>query len=164
MKSSHLFCQVKYLSYGKNGDNPYVDECDAYMPNTWFVRDKKSDTLISFLITISIFFLYTLYYQIHFESLKDPEGCCGRMKKNFTFIFYLVAGIIIGSLLAAFAQQVSWLSWLAFGTPIGFGADNPAVIDLAVLRLTFGLSISVTVAHVITIGLAMFLYSRRGKR
>lgn len=86
------------------------------------------------------------------------------MKKNMTFIFYLVAGIIVGSLIAAFAPQLSWLSWLAFGIhDIGIGAVNPVVLDLAVFKLTFGVSLSITIAHVITIGLAVFLYNRRKK-
>ncbi len=83
------------------------------------------------------------------------------MKKDFMFFFYLIAGIVIGSLIAAVARDVSWLSWLAFGTTIGFGADAPAVLDLTVLRLSFGFSFSLTVAHILTIGAAMAIYSGR---
>lgn len=85
------------------------------------------------------------------------------MKKNFMFFFYLISGVILGSLLAAVAKNVSWLSWLAFGTTIGFGADTPAVLDLTVLRVSFGFSFALTVAHVLTIGAAMALYSSRRK-
>lgn len=83
------------------------------------------------------------------------------MKKNFMFFFYLISGIIIGSLLAAVSQNVSWLSWLAFGTTIGFGAGSPAVLDLSVLTVWFGFSFTLTVAHVLAIGIAMALYHSR---
>jgi hypothetical protein len=85
------------------------------------------------------------------------------MKKNVVFIFYIVAGIILGSLIAALCVNVSWLSWLAFGINVGFGGENPAVLDLAVLRIAFGINISITISHVITIAAALFLH-RRNRR
>jgi len=86
------------------------------------------------------------------------------LKKNLLFFFYLIAGIIIGSLIAAVSLQASWLNWLSFGIEVGFGSPNPAVLDLAVLRIAFGISLDITVAHVICIGIAIFLYNRRGAR
>ena len=83
------------------------------------------------------------------------------MKKDFMFFFYLIAGIVVGSLISAVAQDVTWLSWLSFGTTIGFGAETPAVLDLTVLRVAFGFSFSLTVAHILTIGAAMAIYSSR---
>lgn len=85
------------------------------------------------------------------------------MRKNFIFAFYVIAGILLGSLVAALAANVSWLAWLRFGVDIGLGADAPAVLDLSVLKLAFGINISVTIAHVITIATALLLHSRRGK-
>lgn len=78
--------------------------------------------------------------------------------KNFLFFFYLISGIVVGSLIAGLSRNVSWLQWLAFGTEIGFGHPNPAVLDLAVLSISFGFSFSITVAHIITIGIAMAIY------
>ena len=79
-------------------------------------------------------------------------------KRNFLFIFYLISGIVIGSLLAVVTANVSWLSWLGFGTTIGFGAENPAILDLSVLKIAFGFSFSLTVAHILSIGTALALY------
>ena len=86
------------------------------------------------------------------------------MKKDFLLVFYLIAGVIIGSLLAAVSLNVQWLSWLAFGIDIGFGYPSPALLDLAVLQLSFGVRLSITVAHVLSIGLAISLYNRKGGR
>jgi len=84
--------------------------------------------------------------------------------KNFLFFFYLVSGIVVGSLIAAAAKNAGWLSWLAFGPTIGFGYPNPAVLDLSVLTVSLGISFSITVAHIITIGIAMALYYGFRKR
>ena len=86
------------------------------------------------------------------------------MKKNLLLIFYIVAAIIIGSLLAALSMRVDFLSWLAFGVDVGFGDPNPAVLDLSLLIISFGIRLSITLAHVICIGAAIYLYNRRGQR
>jgi len=78
--------------------------------------------------------------------------------KKFMFFFCIVSGIVIGSLAAAAAKNVPWLDWLAFGPAIGFGYPAPAVLDLSVLTVSLGISFSVTVAHIIAIGVAMTLY------
>ena len=84
------------------------------------------------------------------------------MKRDFLFFFYLLAGIIAGSLIANYCAGAGALSWLAYGQSIGFSPNAPAVIDLAIIKLTFGFSMSLTVAHIITISVALLLY-RRGK-
>lgn len=80
------------------------------------------------------------------------------MKKNLIFIFYLISGIILGSLIAGLSLNVGWLSWLAYGTDIGI---SPFTLDLAVLTLTFGFTFTLTVAHILTIGIALALYGAR---
>ena len=80
------------------------------------------------------------------------------MKKDFMFLFYLLAGIIAGSIIANLCAGMGGLSWLAYGQTIGFSPNSPAVVDLAIFTLTFGFSMSLTVAHIITISIAMFIY------
>ncbi len=81
-----------------------------------------------------------------------------KMKKDFFFLFYLVAGIITGSIIANVCAGSEVLGWLAYGQTIGFSPNSPAVIDLAIFTVTFGFSMSLTVAHIITIAIAMFVY------
>lgn len=80
------------------------------------------------------------------------------MKKTLIFAIFLISGIVLGSLLAMLTQGVSWLSWLGYGPSIGL---SPATLNLEVVSLTFGFSFRVTVAHVITIGIALALYGTR---
>lgn len=82
------------------------------------------------------------------------------MKKTFLFLFYLLAGIIAGSLLANLCSAIPALAWLAYSNTIGFSASNPAVLNLLIIKITFGFSMSVSVAQIITISLAMYLYHR----
>ncbi len=82
------------------------------------------------------------------------------VKKDFLFVFYLISGIIVGSLLTAVCENVSWLSWVSYGITVGFGIDSPAILDLSVLKLALGFSFSLTVAHIITIAAAMAIYGR----
>ena len=80
------------------------------------------------------------------------------MKKAILLIFYIVAAVVVGALVAAIAGQISFLSWLAFGKSIGLSVDNPMVLDLSVLRIAFGFEIGITVAHIFCFIGAFFAY------
>jgi hypothetical protein len=84
-----------------------------------------------------------------------------KLQKTFTFLFYLLAGIILGSLLANFCRGVNFLSWMGYAGTIGFAADHPALLDLLIIKVSFGFSVSVSVAQILTIGAAMYFYNRR---
>ena len=57
-----------------------------------------------------------------------------------------------------------FLSWLAYYSSIGFNPENPFVLDLSVIRLTFGFSMGISVAQIITIALAIFCYNKTDLR
>lgn len=82
------------------------------------------------------------------------------MKKTVVLVFYLLAGVVLGGMLASLCGQVPFLEWLAYSGSIGISPDAPFVLDLSVLRLTFGFSMGISVAQVLTVGLALFLYTR----
>ena len=82
------------------------------------------------------------------------------MKKNLIFVFYLLAGIIFGSLLANLCANVPMLSWLAYSSGVGFAANDPACLDLVIVKLYFGFSIAISVSQILCVGIAIFLYNR----
>ena len=82
------------------------------------------------------------------------------MKKNFLFVFYLVAGILLGAVIADLCAGVPFLSWLSYSQSIGFAPNNPAVLDLSIIKLTFGFAMSISVAQIITILIALYIYNR----
>lgn len=87
-----------------------------------------------------------------------------NLKRNLLLVFFLLAGIVLGAVAANLCANVSFLSWLAYSASIGFNPDSPLVLDLSVIRLTFGFSMSISVAQVITIALAIFCYGRTNLR
>ena len=72
------------------------------------------------------------------------------MRTRTIFSFFLVlVGIVVGSLLANVTAAVPALGWLAYA--LSFGLESPVVLDLSVIRLTFGLSVNLSVAVILCI-------------
>lgn len=80
-------------------------------------------------------------------------------EKNFwILLIFILAGIVIGGLLATYAAEVSWLKWLAYGEEFGF--KEPVQLDLKVLSITLGFWIKINVASIVGIVLAIFVYRK----
>ena len=73
----------------------------------------------------------------------------GAGKNYWALALMILAGIVLGSFLATLTANISWLSWLSYGQT--FGVQNPIVLDLGVIILTFGLTIKITIASIIGI-------------
>ncbi|NCC07515.1 MAG: DUF4321 domain-containing protein [Clostridia bacterium] len=80
-----------------------------------------------------------------------------KLKRTFLLFFFILAGVITGSLLANVCANVPVLNWLAYGNSIGF---NAVTVDLVVFKFTLGASMSITVAQIITLSLAIFIYNK----
>lgn len=77
--------------------------------------------------------------------------------KNYWALFLLIlAGIVLGSFIATLTAGISGLSWLSYGQTFGF--QNPIVLDLGILVVTFGLTIKITIASIIGIIVAAIIY------
>ena len=77
--------------------------------------------------------------------------------KNFwILLLLLLSGIVLGGFIGSLASSVPFLSWLNFGQ--SFGLNDPLVLDLGVLIITFGLSIKITLASLIGVVLALIVY------
>lgn len=77
-------------------------------------------------------------------------------KNNWALFLLLLAGIVLGGFIGEMASGVSGLSWLGYGKSFGF--QNPIVLDLGILVLTFGLSIKITIASIVGVLVAIFIY------
>ena len=77
-------------------------------------------------------------------------------KNNWTLFILILAGIVLGGFLGNLAQNVSWQSWLNYGQ--AFGLENPLVLDLGILVLTFGLTVRITIAGIIGIIIGILVY------
>ena len=53
-------------------------------------------------------------------------------------------------------ENVPALNWLSYGQTFGF--DSPIILNLGMVVITFGLSIKITIASIIGVVLAIFIY------
>lgn len=81
-----------------------------------------------------------------------------RDKSTWIVLLFIFAGLVIGGLLGEVASQVDWLSWLAYGQT--FGIENPFVLNLNVMSLTFAFTLHINIASIIGLAIAIFLYRK----
>lgn len=84
-------------------------------------------------------------------------------KKTIAFIFFLLAGVITGSLIAHICSSVPYLSWLAFEKTVGLSTSSPLILDLVVCKLAFGFTFTANVAQIICVILSFILYNKTCK-
>ena len=83
----------------------------------------------------------------------------GRSSQNiWILVLLMLAGVVLGGFIAKLVGGVSALSWLAYGN--SFGLSSPLMLDLGVLTLQFWLTIRFTIAGIIGIILAFFIYRK----
>lgn len=78
-----------------------------------------------------------------------------RSKSFWLTLFLVLAGIVSGALAAEATAGIPALSWLSYG--LQFGTESPVNLNLNVIRLTFGISVNITVSTVIFVALALLL-------
>ena len=81
----------------------------------------------------------------------------GKVNKNaWTLFLMILCGIVLGGFIGMLAEGVPALSWLSYGQ--SFGLDEPIILNLGILVITFGLSIKITMASIIGVILSIILY------
>ena len=81
-----------------------------------------------------------------------------KFKRNLVFALLVIAAIVLGSITADLFAGVEGLSWLSYGVSFGISSGSPMVLNLYVLTLTFGLSISINIAQILFIVIAFIIY------
>ncbi len=83
----------------------------------------------------------------------------GHSSQNvWILVLLMLAGVVLGGFLADLFGGVSALSWLSYGK--SFGLASPLILDLGVLTLQFALMIRFTIAGILGIILAFFIYRK----
>ena len=77
-------------------------------------------------------------------------------KNSWALFLMILAGIVLGGFIGMLAEGVPALNLLAYGQT--FGLQEPIILDLGILIITFGLSIKITIASIIGVILAIFIY------
>lgn len=81
-----------------------------------------------------------------------------RDKNIWILIVFILAGLVIGGLLGELASKVEFLWWLSYGQD--FGLSSPVVLDLNIIKLTFGLQLKINIASIIGMAIAIFIYRK----
>lgn len=77
-------------------------------------------------------------------------------KNAWVLLLLMLAGIVLGSFVGTLTQNIPGFSWLSYGQT--FGLDSPIILNLGILIITFGLSIKITIASILGLILAAFIY------
>ena len=87
-----------------------------------------------------------------------------NFKKTIAFIFFLLAGIVLGAFISHICDGVKYLDWLSWGQQIGLPSDDkPATLDIIVLKVTIGFTLKVTIAQIFTIITSIILFNKTCK-
>ncbi|MBE5950212.1 MAG: DUF4321 domain-containing protein [Lachnospiraceae bacterium] len=85
------------------------------------------------------------------------------MKKNsIVLLILMLAGVVLGGFLGHLTRDISWLAWLNYGQTFGLTGNGGSalVLELGVLTIQFGLQIKITIASIIGMVLAFFIYHK----
>ncbi len=77
-------------------------------------------------------------------------------KNSWALFLMILAGIVLGGFIGMLAEGVPALKWLGYGQ--SFGLEEPVILNLGILVITFGLSIKITIASIIGVILAIVIY------
>lgn len=81
-----------------------------------------------------------------------------REKNIWILLVFLLAGLVIGGLIGKLASGVPGLWWLSYEQQ--FGLETPFILDLSILKITFGLMVKINVASIIGMILSIFIYKK----
>lgn len=79
-------------------------------------------------------------------------------RDRMTLILLLLAGLVIGGFLGEWLGGNPTFAFLNYGKT--FGLTQPLVLDLNVLKLTFGFTVKFNLASIIGIVIAFIIYRR----
>ena len=82
------------------------------------------------------------------------------LKRTIAFLFFLLAGIVLGTVIAKLCEGVSFLWWLSYPMSVGLATDSPMLLDLIVFKLAFGFTLTVNPAQILCIIVALIVYNK----
>lgn len=77
-----------------------------------------------------------------------------KLTRIFYFFFWLLLGILVGTMVSGICAKFPALSWLAYSETLTF---TPA-FDIVLLKMNLSLSMTLNLAQAIFVAGAMFIY------
>ena len=83
-----------------------------------------------------------------------------KSKNIILLIILIIAGVLIGGLLASVTSNMQYLSWLGYSKSFGLDVAKPALINLSVIKLAIGFELNLSLAQVVCMLAAVLLYRK----
>ena len=83
--------------------------------------------------------------------MKRAEG-----KTSWALFLLMLAWIVLGGFIGTLTADMPGFAWLNYGQSFGF--DNPIVLNLGILVITFALNIKITIASIIGLVISAIIY------
>lgn len=77
-------------------------------------------------------------------------------KNSWALFLLMLAGIVLGGFIGTLTADMPGFVWLNYGQSFGF--DNPIVLNLGILVITFALNIKITIASIIGLVISAIIY------
>lgn len=77
-------------------------------------------------------------------------------KNSWALFLLMLAGIVLGGFIGTLTVDMPGFAWLNYGQSFGF--DNPIVLNLGILVITFALNIKITIASIIGLVISAIIY------
>ena len=73
-------------------------------------------------------------------------------------ILFIFSGLVLGGLIGELTKNINGLWWLGYGQ--NFGLENPLVLNLSIVTLTFALMFKINVASIVGMIIAIVIYKK----
>ena len=124
----------------------------------------RAKTALRLLIcSIEIDTLQKIVYTLLCINSKGALHMSSGIKKTIAFLFFLLAGVLLGTIIGRVCDGVPFLSWLAYTMSVGLDTASPLVLDLIVFKLAFGFTLSVNAAQIICVIISLIVYNKTCK-
>ncbi|MFA9380109.1 MAG: DUF4321 domain-containing protein [Acetanaerobacterium sp.] len=81
-----------------------------------------------------------------------------KAKKTFIALLLLLSAVLLGDFVGRLCEGISALTWLSYTISVGVPVSQPFVLDLSVLTFAFGLYLTINIAQIFLLIMALFLY------
>ena len=81
-----------------------------------------------------------------------------KAKNIWILVLFILSGLVIGGVIGELAKSVDWLWWLSYSQT--FGLNEPIVLDLSVVSLTFACMFKINIASILGMFISIFVYKK----
>ncbi len=79
-------------------------------------------------------------------------------KSIWIFIIVMAAGLVVGGFIGTIFENIPYCSWLNYGKIFGF--DNPVVLNLDIITISFSFSLKFTISGIIGMIISIIIYKK----